>query len=211
VVDDDENALEEILARVDEAASLSELRLRRVRIEESIGDIRKLSHQEAPAIQYALGYAHYFHPDRLSDPAIAAEVTAFMGRVLRDRPIDYFAWLYLGHNQYDLGKYSSAASAFFEARRVAPSTYVGLKAHEMLVCSLLRSGREAEALDALVRFAEACEGACPEDVWPDVLAATLVSPCAQSLGNSERFREQLERIDRAGRLHEWLTQTLQRG
>lgn len=172
---------------------------------------RRLGEQDDPAWLYACAYAWYLHPQRTADESIAKRVDALLRRVLLAVPGDYLSLLYLGHNLYDRGNYTEAKLFFASARGVAPKSYVGLKAYEMVVCCDFAmggfAGTFAGSLKAFV--AEASEPSyAPEDVWPRELAGVLERfprrkpPTEQQL---EQVYQLAERLDAVGDLNGWMS------
>ncbi|AGP40041.1 hypothetical protein [Sorangium cellulosum] len=201
--------IDQLLTRVDEArderTSLAE-------IEDAIRQLEALASREPGTdADYALAYSWYFHPRRRDDETIQQRVSALLLPLTQKNPRDFLAWLYLGHNAYDLMRYDIALGYFRQASLVAPSSYIGLKAHEMVVCCLVTHSGISASLDEMERFVNRAEGYPAEDIWPQQLAAAVGGSC-QKLGADEaaRLTVLLGRLDRAGRWGSWFQQLLQR-
>jgi len=61
---------------------------------------------------FLLGYALYFHPDRLTSPAIQERLKSALQSALDLDPGYARAHMYLGHQAWDLGRYAEAKSHF---------------------------------------------------------------------------------------------------
>lgn len=174
---------------------------------------RRVAEEGGPELQYACAYAWYLHPRRLTDAAIRQRVDELLNAVLEIHPRDFLALLYLGHNHYDLGDYVAAARYFDEATRVAPKSYIGLKAREMLACSRIWLGGVDAAEPALQAFAEEASNAqlyTKEDIWPNELAEVLRRNAVAPDPAGTKVAGLLDRLDHAGGLNGWLRAALLR-
>lgn len=169
-----------------------------------------------PELLYACAYVWYVHPRRLSDDSISSRVDDLLRRVLEMLPEDYCSLLYLGHNTYDHENYEEAKVYFEKARQVAPKSYVGLKAYEMVVCcELMMGGLRSEFLASLATFVtEASQPSyTSEDIWPRELAMALQRTSLAREPDAQRFEEasQLaDRLDRVGALNGWIGSLVRR-
>ncbi|APR77039.1 Hypothetical protein A7982_02386 [Minicystis rosea] len=203
-----EERIDALLSQVDAAGDDPDEATRARLIGDAIQALAGMNDQ-SPPILYALAYAWYHHPDHARSAEIQARVTALLTSVLKARPDDFLAWLYLGHNHYDIGELEAASQAFERACAVAPPDYIGLKAYEMALCCAIAMRGLAASLDALARFVEHAERLPSEDVWPRELAQALVTHAAP-LSGDERARaiDLATRLDRAGNLGSWIEDIL---
>lgn len=120
-----------------------------------------------PEVLFALGYALYFHPDRLRSPDRQRETEDSLSRVLRVDPEHDRARLYLGHHYYDIGRYREAGTCFSGIRgeRLSPLLY--LKARELdACCRLILEGWTVESVAAIDSYVGLAEQASEYDVLP---------------------------------------------
>ncbi|KAK4045488.1 hypothetical protein OUZ56_033112 [Daphnia magna] len=171
---------------------------------------RRSGEHAAPALLYACAYAWYLHPRRVAEDSIAKRVDELLKCVLVAAPGDYLSLLYLGHNLYDCGKYTEAKLFFASARDVAPKSYIGLKAYEMVVCcDFVMGGFEGNFAGSLQAFVEEAsqESYAPEDVWPRELAGVLQRVQPRFPPNERQLAqvfELAERLDGIGSLNGWM-------
>lgn len=169
---------------------------------------QSLPETDDAALLYACAYAWYLHPRRVDDTSIQSNVDDLLNRVLKKIPSDYLSLLYLGHNKYDCGDYIAAEHYFERATRVAPKSYIGLKAHEMLVCSKIMKAGVGAALEQFESFVrEASDSQYEkEDIWPRELALALKRRGRGDLPDVQLVKaiELAERVDKIGQLNGWL-------
>lgn len=204
---DRRESIDELLTRVDNARNEE---TRRAEIERVISQLEDLRSDEASGeVDYALAYAWYFHPCRSNDEAIQRKVSTLLLAATRRNPADFLAWLYLGHNAYDILQYGTALEYFNRAIGVSDADYLGLKAREMTVCCLMRSLGINAALDELERYVNKAEVCPAEDIWPEQLAAALKDKSREPIPfDTVRLTVLLERLDRAGRWGVWFQNLL---
>lgn len=160
---------------------------------------------------YALGYCYYLHPGRMASPAIRGLVDQHLDQALLLGGFEFHAALYRGHNAYDFADYTVATEFFERARVVAPKSYIGLKAIEMLAATALSSEHSPRSRTGRGSSPTKVEDPiyAVEDVWPRVLVKALVNHAA-ALPEAVRgrVREDLARIDTRGELRRWLVDAL---
>jgi tetratricopeptide (TPR) repeat protein len=154
----------------------------------------------SPEQRYACAYAWYLHPRRLTDNTIWQRIDELLRNVISIVPEDYLSLLYLGHNNYDRGFYSDAKSYFERARRVAPRSYIGLKAYEMVVCCELMTRGLGNAVNEFKVFVDEASRHyyATEDIWPRELARALQQVSPNDGDSPEQFVEAVhlaERLD----------------
>lgn len=174
---------------------------------------RRVAEEGGARLQYACAYAWYLHPRRLTDDSIRLRVDQLLKAVLESSPRDFLALLYLGHNRYDCRDYVAAARHFEGASAVAPKSYIGLKAHELLACSRIALGGEDATEAALEAFAlEASNGLlyAKEDIWPKELAEVLGRVAVAHLPDTAltKVTGLIDRLELAGGLNGWLREAL---
>jgi hypothetical protein len=194
-------AFDAALARIDTVIDLD-----RERLPEAIAsvkaDLRALEIPEIAAeVAYLLGYLTYLHPDRVSSPELQAETREHLTRALPRGA----ALLYLGHNEYDLHDWATAAE-YFDAISLSSLTspYVRLKVLEMRVCCRIRLHGVSAALPAIADFVAEAERHPVQDVWPEELARTLTG---LPLASQERAELLVlaQRLDRKGKFGDWFS------
>lgn len=203
--DNAEQVIDQLLSRVDSARAEDTKPSERATVEDVIRQLKDLSkHSPSPALDYALAYAWYFHPDRMGNQTIQERVTTLLSSVVQTRPNDFHAWLYLGHNAFDAKLYDTAFDYFSRACALASKNYLGLKAHEMLVCCMIYKSGIGASLDALEQFVARAEEQPIEDIWPQQLATTLKN-CAATLDTAHliQLNQLLVRLDRVGAWGSW--------
>jgi tetratricopeptide (TPR) repeat protein len=183
------------------------------RLEAIVSELERLwAPAPGPEGYYALAYALYLHPLREHSQHIRDRVNELLKAVVEERPEDFLAWLYLGHNAYDFGQYSAAMQYFREACERAKNDYLGLKALEFLAASTARQRGLAAAISPIERLAKAAETAEKEDVWPQELGKVLEqTDFLVSEDEAARLRDAVRRLDRAGRSASWLTSLARAG
>lgn len=168
---------------------------------------RHIVEEDGPAWRYASAYAWYLHPRRLEEVSIQSRVDELLHQVLRENPSDYLSLLYLGHNRYDCGDYAAARQHFERAQKVAPKDYIGLKAHEMVVCSKVMEAGVGAALNELEAFIQEALNSSyqKEDIWPRELALALERRGMGDLSPAKLAKavELADKLDRAGHLNGW--------
>ncbi len=169
---------------------------------------RRLAETDDPALRYACAYAWYLHPRRVEDTSIQSKVDDLLNQILKKIPSDYLSLLYLGHNKYDCGDYTAAEHYFERATKVAPKSYIGLKAHEMLVCSKVMKAGVGAALEQFESFVQEASDSQyeEEDIWPRELASALKRRGRGDLPAAKLAKavELAERLDKIGHLNGWL-------
>jgi hypothetical protein len=113
ISDEDAQRLETLWEEVELAANIEDVDGRRHAIESAAMAVDSfVAGSRTPDALYLLGYAWYFHPDRISSRAIQNKMaTALLGALDIDGGYAR-AWMYLGYNGYDLGKYETARDYF---------------------------------------------------------------------------------------------------
>lgn len=153
---------------------------------------------ESPDLFFMLGYALYLHPERRSDVAIQHRLDTALQRVLALEPGHDLAKLYLGHNEYDLQRYDTAANWFRAVDRSRVEPLLSLKALEMVLCCSLRCSGLAASLGLLRDFADACATHPMTDVHPLNLYAAIRDGLPAAADAVEEARPALARIDASG-------------
>jgi len=201
---------ESILSKIDAALELKHQDELRRATEDIVADLKVLSSDIDDAqIDYLLGYVWYIHPDRQHSNQIQeASDKALLAAVSKD-PDKALAWLYLGHNAYDLGRYEMAEERFLKVDLQQLSPYLGAKAQEMILCCRIRLhglGRCLKELDKFVSMAEELEG---QDLWPQELARVL-GEAKGGIGEFDRARARVaaRRLDELGRFGDWFDSLL---
>lgn len=169
---------------------------------------RRADEGHDPALLYASAYAWYLHPRRLEEASIQRKVEQLLLHVLSHVPSDYLSLLYLGHNRYDCGDYTMAGEYFVRAKEVAPKSYIGLKAYEMLVCSKIMGSDADGALEEFEVFVREASTSVyeKEDIWPRELALAFERRGMAGLSAAKLAKavELADRLDQAGELNGWL-------
>lgn len=203
-----EEAVDMLLDEVDNAAREKQAEERRTRIERVIEKLTELRKEDpSSVVSYALGYALYAHPDRLSDGTIFCAVNEHLSTVLQSKPNDALSWMYLGHNAYDVADFEVAWERFHNAAHGDLPDYLALKVREMQLCCRMSTRGLAATIDELETYVVAAERNSPEDIWPQELARMLgaqrweLSPAVRS-----RLVPLLRRLDRAGAFGTWFSE-----
>jgi hypothetical protein len=209
--DQDQN-LDRLWQQIDDAMDVQDVEQRRSTVEEIINGLYELAAAEhSSSVLYSIGYAWYVHPDRMSSESIQQKLEDVLMDAIRVDPDCARAWLYLGHNAYDLGRYALAKDRF---DRIAPGQldgYLELKAEEMRLCCSIRLLGLAPSLDALERFVTIAEQHPVQDIWPQELAKVLrdsvgaVRPV--DLARLEIFAR---RLDAVGQFGDWFVGLLRK-
>lgn len=199
----EEDILEELLVRADKAGEDG------TEMDRIVAEIDEIAARHpGPATWYAGAYARYLHPARRRSVEMQTSVDDLLRRTLGSAPAEYRAWLYLGHNRYDLGEHAAARGHFEEAARLAPEPdYLGLKARELAVCCSLTERGVAGAIEELEAYVASAARHPVEDIWPAelarVLRAKLAAPLPREMG--DRLLVLARRLDAAGHFGAWLT------
>lgn len=146
--------------------------------------------------QYLIAYIGYLE----SSPP--EEISSQLKRALALEPEHGRAWLYLGHVAYDNGRYAEATGHFENARAHMASTYLRIRAHEMIVCSESRRTDRFPRMDILASFIQDAEGSDLADVWPAQLAQ-IMGQYKPSPEDRAMTLDLARRLDRAAGVKNW--------
>lgn len=200
---------EAILSRIDGALSLKQRDLLARTVEEIISDLAGLPAGEDQAeVDYLVGYLWYIHPSRLVSSSIVDLVEKSLSSAIQSSPDHALAWMYLGHNAYDFGRYKEAHERFTRVDPRSLSLYLGLKSVEMLASCSIRLKGVSDSRAELVRYVEAAEESEKEDVWPSELARALED--ASTTQTLLEIEDLAERIDSVGRFGSWFRDIVHR-
>lgn len=192
-------AFDAVLGRIDAVIDLDRDRLPAA-IPSVKAELRAIETPDIAAeIAYLLGYLTYLHPERLVSHELQSETREHLTRALPSGA----ARLYLGHHEYDLRDYETAAQHFDEiVLAEVASHYVRLKVLEMRACCEIHQQGIMAALPAIEGFVIQAEGHPVQDIWPEELARTLTE---LALTPEERavLLPLAERLDRKGKFGEW--------
>lgn len=144
------------------------------------------SSSERAELLYLLGYTYYQHPDRIGDRNIYANVEKYLLSAI-DIKKDYsIVWLYLGHNAYDVGRYSHAKERFLKCKENHFNSFYKLILLEMKLCCSIKLEGLANMLGKVEEFVEQLENHdTPQDIFPYVLISILEKDTV-NLENSDK-------------------------
>ncbi len=205
--DEDAAALDALWEEVERASGIDDADARRRALEAVAGALESLAVRSPSAgALYTLGYAWYFHPDRLSSSAVKERVVKALRAALALDPHHAKAWMYLGHHDFDLGRYESARASFARVDLDQLGDYWRLKALEMQACCAIALDGLSRSLPAIEEFVQSAEPLPSQDIWPSELARWIKSQ-AGTLGEPEKGRLSglAERLDRAGQFGDWFS------
>lgn len=128
---------------------------------------------ERAELLYLLGYTYYLYPDR-RDRNIYENIDKALLLAIEIKADYSIAWLYLGHNAYDLGRYNDAKERFSRCQENHFNSFYQLILLEMQLCCAIKIDGIAEMLDEVEDFVEKLEKHDPpEDVFPYVVLSIL--------------------------------------
>lgn len=184
---------------------------RRAIIDRAIGEIFGiLTLHWDPEVLYLLGYASYVHPDRRASRELQEQVDRALRCVLRVVPQDPLSLLYLGHNDYDLGRFESARVHLAAIDDSGLEPWLRIKVCEMKACCCLRLSGVPECQRAVGELVERC-GRHPDlmRVDPPLNLLRLLEQMAIEHGSAclELLREPLTRLDQLCRVR-WFSELL---
>ncbi|WP_146138137.1 hypothetical protein [Chamaesiphon polymorphus] len=129
---------------------------------------------ERAELLYLLGYTYYQYPDRNNDRNIYTNVEKSLLAAIEIKADYSIAWLYLGHNAYDMGKYRDAIERFSNCQEEHFNSFYRLILLEMKLCCSINIEGLATMLSEVERFIDQLENHDPpEDIFPYVLTSIL--------------------------------------
>lgn len=169
-------------------------------IEEIISELKSIpNYEKDPDINFYIGYCYYFHPDRRYSIEIENIVEQSLQLAISQSPDFAYAWLYLGHNVYDLGNYNLALERFMNVNTDKLNSYIGLKTLEMRVCCKIHLKGLSSCLSDLDEFVTIAEHGESIDLVPWQLAKAITDKAEHlSKYESARFKRFAQRIDTKG-------------
>jgi hypothetical protein len=131
------------------------------------------SHERAE-LMYLLGYAYYQYPDRENGKDIYTNIEKYLLLAIEIKADYSIAWLYLGHNAYDMGKHSDARKRFLKCQENHFNSFYQLILREMKLCCSIKIEGLAQMLSEIEFFVEQLENHnTPQDIFPYVLLSIL--------------------------------------
>lgn len=120
----------------------------------------------SPDSLYAIGYARYFFPDRVTSAARQREVEFALRCAADVAPERELPRLYLGHHFYDLGRYREALSWFdgLSGRDLPP--LLASRARELAVCCCMHLGEHEQVEVRMNEFLQLASSLSDYDVFP---------------------------------------------
>jgi hypothetical protein len=198
---DELRRIEAFWEEIDQAAEAKDVEQRRKGIEAVTAKLAEEAARNRTApLLFLLGYAWYFHPDRLQSLPIQERLENALQFALELEPTNARAHMYLGHEAFDLRKHAEARSHFEKVELGQLGTYWAMKVREMLVCCAIAIDGLAAALNDLDEYVRIAEAHPPPDVWPTELHKWIESqrPLLSEV-ERERLRQLMERLDLAER------------
>jgi tetratricopeptide (TPR) repeat protein len=129
---------------------------------------------EKAELFYLLGYTYYQYPDKRHHPNLYANIERALLSAVEIIPNYSIAWLFLGHNAYDIGKYEDASERFLKCQESHFDSFYQIVLLEMkLCCSIQLEGLSAKLIE-VEKFLKTLEGT--EDstgIYPYVLISIL--------------------------------------
>lgn len=201
---------EKILRKIDEVVELRDERTLSDSIEELVPAIEALQGFEYNSFaNYLVGYLWYLHPRRGKLCQIESASESALEKAIALDPSNGHAWLYLGHNAYDSGRYLVALKRFRQSLSQLHSRYLLTRAREMVVCCRIRLYGLTECLDDIDRFVWHASEAEVQDVWPQNLHNVLkVRVGDLTEFDKARLGKSLRRLDAAGEFGSWFSELL---
>lgn len=202
------NQLDDLWDQIDAAVAEEDAFVKKSAIEELARRAESLAHETGSADAfYSLGYVLYFHPERTESGALHARVDRALLDAIKVDPHHARAWLYLGHNAYDVGEFALAKRRFQRIADGALPPYLDLKAKEMDVCCAIKTEGLRAAVLEFRRFVKIAEAHPSEDIWPKELASCFregLTGCDQA--SLPQLRELAKRLDAVGNFGPWFQQ-----
>ena len=199
-----ESRIDQLWNEIHEASAIKDLASRKKAIEAVAGKIEEvIAQRRAAATLFLLGYAWYFHPERMTSPVIQEKVEAALRYAIELTPAYARAHMYLGHQAFDLGRYKEARSHFENVNVEQLEPYWGMKVHEMRVCCAIAIDGLPQSLNALEGYVQMAEQLPCQDLWPTQLAKWIKAQAPQ-LGEFEirRVRKLAARLGEASLLRD---------
>lgn len=140
---------------------------------------------ERAELLYLLGYTYYLYPDR-SDRNIYENIEKALLSAIEIKADYSIAWLYLGHNAYDLGRYNDAKERFSMCQENHFNSFYQLILLEMKLCCAIKIEGLAAMLGEVENFVEQLEKHDPpEDIFLYV-ALSIIEKDSINLEGSDR-------------------------
>ena len=136
---------------------------------------------------YLLGYSLYIHPERRLVKEIYEKTETALWSAIQLDPDYGNAWLYLGHNAYDMENYEAAQQRFNQIKEEQVTQFLWLKALEMRVCCSIWLKGLTKTLDEIEEFVSEVEKR-PDAVIAHLNLYQVLKACDNKLGIRERGR-----------------------
>jgi tetratricopeptide (TPR) repeat protein len=132
------------------------------------------SSNERAELLYLLGYAYYQYPDRDNNRDVFTNVEKYLSLAVEIDPSYSIAWLYLGHNAYDMGKYNDAKERFSRCQENHFGSFYRLILIEMKLCTSIKIEGLAKMIGEVEKFVDLLESDdAPQDIFPYVLISII--------------------------------------
>ncbi|WP_310485453.1 hypothetical protein [Chamaesiphon sp. VAR_48_metabat_403] len=132
------------------------------------------SSSERAELLYLLGYTYYQYPYRNGNRNIYVNIEKSLLSAIEIKADYSIAWLYSGHNAYDMGRYSDAKERFLKCQENHFNSFYQLILLEMKLCCFIKIEGLAPMLNEIEKFVEQLENHdTPQDIFPYVLISII--------------------------------------
>jgi hypothetical protein len=129
---------------------------------------------ERAELLYLLGYTYYQYPYRNGNRNIYINIEKSLLSAIEIKADYSIAWLYSGHNAYDMGRYSDAKERFSKCQENHFNSFYQLIVLEIKLCCSIKIEGLAPMLNEVEKFVKQLENHdTPQDIFPYVLISIL--------------------------------------